>query len=363
MKVTYITNAPKRGGIGHRAYYIRKDLELFEDIELRGVSFPNDSLPFTPWPGVLGSKTINWIRWGRSLKPDTADVYHITNQTLSFIAKKLSPAIITVHDIIEILEPQEKLAYLLNKYLYSGIPKAKHIISVSEYTKQTLIDTYDIPAKRITVIPNGVSPAFYHLDDIHNTIGYQEIRGELKLADAHPVVLYVGSDHPRKNLPSALKAFAKLKMKRPDALFVKVGDPGLRSGRQTTLEVIDELGIKGSVRFVGSIPDEKLNLLYNCADVLIFPSRFEGFGLPPLQAMAAGTPVVCSNTTSLPEVVGDAAITCDPYDIDGLVQGLSRITEDKVLAKEYTRRGIARAKTFTWKKAAAAVKDVYAKAI
>lgn len=360
MNVAYLTNASRESGIGHRAYHVRLELEKQPDIQLTDIKYNPNTLPFRPWPGALGSKSVNWIRWGRKLQM-RADVYDITNQTLAFLAKRFSPTVLTVHDIIEVLEPQDKRAALINAYLYSGIPKAQHIIAVSEYTKRAVIERYDVRASNITVVPNGVGGEFHPIPQFADSIGFQELRRELKLGDAHPLVLYVGSDHPRKNLPVALEVFAKLRKQRSDAVFLKVGEPGMLAGREATLAAVDRLGIKNAVRFLGNVSYEKLNLLYNLADALLYPSTFEGFGLPPLQAMAAGLPVVTSNVTSLPEVVGDAAITHDPHDIESLFASVQKVTSDQHAVAEYRRRGINRAKTFTWEKAAKQVAGIYKK--
>lgn len=361
MKIAYITNADAHSGVGSRATAIRKELEKltpdnnlqFSDVDIR-------SIKIRPFPGVLGSKSIGWIRAGRKYaKTANADVFDITNQSLSFLAKKLPPAVVTVHDIIEITDPQDSRAKYINAYTHSGISRAKHVITVSEYTKRELMREFSVPSTRISVIPNGVGSEFYPIDDFANSVANHELRRELKIQDSHPVVLYVGSDHARKNVPTALKVFAQVKKVRPDAVFIKVGLPGIPAGRVATLAAIHMLGIRDSVRILGNVSTEKLNHLYNLADVLLFPSLLEGFGLPPLQAMAAGLPVVCSNTTSLPEVVGDAAMVADPHDIEALVNGVRKITEDKTTEAEYRRRGLMRTKTFSWEKAAQEVLGIY----
>ena len=181
------------------------------------------------------------------------------------------------------------------------------------------------------------------------------------MGDAHPIVLYVGSDHPRKNLGVALEAFARLQKGRPDAVFLKVGSPGLPAGREATLEKIDKLGIREAIRFVGAVEEEKLNQLYSLADVFVYPSKFEGFGLPPLQAMAAGTPVICSNATSLPEVVGEAAIMHDADDVNGFAESLKKIVTDKELAQSLRENGLERVQQFSWTEAVERVAEVYKK--
>lgn len=362
MRIGYITNASTHSGVGYRAAQIREILAEQSDINITDIAFPQ-SLPFHSWPGALGSKSINWIRWGRRINSNDQDLFHITNQTLSFLAKKLTPSIVTVHDIIEAVEPQAKAAAMINRYLYSGITKAAHIVAVSSYTKEMIMNHYSIPTNRITVIPNAVDGAFFPIEDVKSTIGYQELRKTYRLGDNHPIVLYVGSDHPRKNLPVALRAFANIRAQRPDALFLKVGAPGILAEREKNLEIMDTLHIRDSVRMIDTVSNEDLNTIYNLADVLVFPSQFEGFGLPPLQAMATGLPVVTSNTTSLPEVVGDAALTCDPQDVDAFTDNMLRITQDRTVAAEYRNRGIARARSFSWEKSVGQLIDVYKKVV
>lgn len=373
--VAYITNANQYSGVGHRAHEIKLEIDkqFASEVKLasiridgvKGALFQENSplAAVKPWPSVLGSKSINWIRLGKILAQQKQehpyDIYHATNQTLIFLAKKLRPTVVTVHDLIEILEPQDRKALLVNKYLYSGITKADQVIAVSNFTKRQIQEYYGIPAERITVIPNGVSSQFHPIENFTNTLGYQELLRDLTLGDCHPIVLYVGSEHPRKNVPVALEAFAKLKEERPDAVFIKVGQPGIAAGREAVLNTIDTLGIRKAVRFVGYVSDEKLNQLYNLADVFIFPSLYEGFGLPPLQAMAAGTPVICSDATSLPEVVGSAAVKHHPEDTESFAKSLLEVTADKNLSLLLRQKGLERAKQFSWRKAAEKEMEVY----
>lgn len=385
-RIAYITNASPLSGVGNRASHIAHTIRgMASDISLadfridgaKGQLSQGNTVirSVKKWPAVLGSKSINWWRLGRQLTKhlrhlDTPsfDMYHATNQSLSWLAHSLSPAIVTVHDLIEILEPQDTMAALVNQFLYSGITKASHIIAVSEYTKQTLLAAYDISSEHITVIPNGVDATFHPIPDFRASIGYRELLRALRLpAKAGPIVLYVGSDHPRKNLTTLITAFAKLLQAEPSAVLIKVGAPGRPQGRKQFLENIDAAGIRHCVTFVNKVGSEAgLNEFYNLADIVVFPSRFEGFGLPPLQAMAAGTPVVCSNATSLPEVVGDngkygeqAALVCDPDDIDCFAKSIKKAVSDASTAANLRRQGIERAKQFSWKKAANAELAVY----
>jgi glycosyltransferase involved in cell wall biosynthesis len=388
--VAYLTNASPFSGVGHRAHHIKRALatlapglavvEFMLDGERALLSKQGRPVrSVRTWPGAFGSKSINWWRLGHQLRryvrhqeKTTFGLYHATNQTLSFLAHHFSPMVITVHDLIELAEPQEAQARFINHYLYGGIRTAAHVVTVSHYTKKTVQELLNVSENNITVVPNGVSNQFHPIADFSQSIGCRQLRAELRLrADARPIVLYVGSDHPRKNVPVAISAFAALRQEYPQAVFVKVGRPGLLAGRLALLHAIDAVGARQAVRFVDKTVDEHtLNELYNLADLLIFPSRHEGFGLPPLQAMAAGTPVVCSNATSLPEVVGDghqlgdqAAAVHHPDDIDGFTTSMRKIIEDRGYARLLRQKGLKRAEQFSWQTAASQICAVYRKLV
>lgn len=376
LKVAYITNSDADSGVGYRAesvteLLVKKRIELDRwhlDGVRRELKHNNQTTAaLSAWPSQLGSKSVAWIRLGRVFKkqwrggPD--DILHLTNQSLSFLAFRRARSIITVHDIIEILEPQSGAGGWLARYLYRGIRRAAHLICVSEYTANTVREHFGIDAKNITVIPNGVGPEFFPIEDLQNTIGYQTWHRALKIMPGTKIVLYVGSEHPRKNIAAALKSFAIYHRQEPNSIFVKAGAAGVTQGRRDMFELIDRLNLRADFRLLEKVPVGELNELYNFAGVLIYPSRFEGFGLPPLQAMAAGTPVITSNATSLPEVVGDAGIMCGPDDIDGLAAALGRILSDPAYASSLERAGLKRAKIFSWSAAAAAEADVYRKVL
>ncbi|PIT98237.1 MAG: hypothetical protein COT71_01695 [Candidatus Andersenbacteria bacterium CG10_big_fil_rev_8_21_14_0_10_54_11] len=375
MDITYIYNSTSTSGMGRRASAIARWLHRAEDVVLQewmingaaGDLRRNDEVQarVQPWPGAFGSKSVNWIRLGRHI-PAKADVYDLTNQTLSFLARHRRPAVVTVHDIIEFLDPQQKAAALLNRYLYSGIDRAEQLIAVSQYTARTIREHFDVPPSIITVVYNGVDETIGPITGFRESVAYHHWRQRLKLPDEARLVLYVGSDHPRKNVPGALQVFSRARKEIPNLIFVKVGEPGLPAGRAATLAAIDQLGIRAAVRFVGHVSAGELNELYNVAAVLLLPSRLEGFGMPPLEAMAAGTPVVCSNAASLPEVVGDdgaygtqAALVRDPDDIEGMASAIVRVLADTQLATLLRGKGLARARQFSWETAAAQVLDVY----
>lgn len=378
LDIQYVTNASPQSGVGHRAEEIAKRLNQRPEIGLTRWNIDGQAgalrregeemARMRRWPGVLGSKSVNWIRMGRALARQEsqlrpmatlgeARIYDLTNQTLSFMAKKLRPAIVTVHDIIELLEPQDKRAAMLNRYLYSGIPAAEHIICVSEFTKKQVRQHYGVPDAKITVIYNGVGPEFHPIKNFKQSLAYKELCRQLKLPSGVRIVLSVGSDHPRKNVVAAVRAVANIG--NPNIFIIKVGRAGLASGREALLDEIDRLKMRQAIRIIEDVGEDCLNELYNLADVFVYPSVFEGFGLPPLQAMAAGTPVIASRAAALPEVVGTAALTHDPTDVDELAALLSRVLSDAALAAKLRQSGLERARQFSWEDAASKTLAVY----
>lgn len=379
MKIAYVTNAGPNSGIGHRAVQVRRLLRKrglkVDDFYLdgnEGVLKKNGEVvkKIRKWPGMLGSKTVGWWRLGGAVKKEIMrgeyDLLHLTNQTLSFLVSGTLSSVVTVHDIIEVQKPQQKLTGIVNKYLYAGIKKADRIIAVSEYTANQVKDYYGVSDEKISVVYNGVGSEFNIIDAFNATVGYQALRRELGLNEESKIVLYVGSDHPRKNVAIAIKAFAKARKKEKSLIFIKVGKPGIIVERERLLKEIDKLGVRKSVRFVGNVASERLNELYNLAEVFIFPSRFEGFGLPPLQAMACGTPVITTKATSLPEVVGDngkfgeqAVLVRKPDDVDGFAEDILKVISDVELVNDLSRKGIERVRKFDWQQTAKAVAGVY----
>lgn len=368
MRIAYVTNSPAQSGMGKPAREIFKRLsnhknDLFYLDGKENKLMKNDSLVVEKkaWSGPLKAKPVQWWRLSRELPRKGYDLWHLTNQTLSFIPRK--PYVLTVYDIIEIIEPQEKMGGIIAKYLYKGIKKAEHVICISEYTKRTVQEFYGIAEEKISIIPLGVGLPFTPMKNARQTLGYLDFLREQKLPAEAKIVLYVGSDHPRKNLLVLAEAFKKVKQVLPQAYFVKVGEPGLKEGRELLLKKVDELKIRDNVRFVGNTSDETLSQYYGFADVFVFPSVFEGFGIPPLEAMSCGTPVVSSGATSLPEVVGKAGLLCKPHDVDCFARSILDILKNRNQAEELSKKGIERAKIFGWEEIARKTEEVYEKVL
>ena len=234
-----------------------------------------------------------------------------------------------------------------------GLRKADRIITVSEYSKSEIIKHVGYPEDQITVIPNAVD---------HNNYCVRrdrEVIKKLGIPETQKVILYVGSEQPRKNVPFLLKAISELKKKLPDIKLLKIGTPQVPGAREKLIELIETLGIEKEVIFVGSVSENDLPKYYNAADLFVFPSLYEGFGLPPLEAMACGTPVITSNLTSLPEVVGDSAITIDPYDVNAFAEAMYNLLTDEKLREQMINKGLRRAQLFNWEKSAEETLKVY----
>lgn len=259
--------------------------------------------------------------------------------------------IVTVHDLARICFPfdRESLSEKVGLGLdVIAIGRAKHIIAVSQSTRRDLVKHLGVPKERTTVIYNGVDRSVF--------------KPRPAAPFPFPYILYVGSERPRKNLGRLLAAFAALKRSeefRPLKL-VKVGRAGRSlQFRQDTLRVIRDLGLGGEVIFAEHVTDRDLASYYSAASALVYPSLYEGFGLPLVEAMACHCPVIASNVSSLSEVAGDAAMLVAPHDVAGWVQGLTRMLTDGDLRGRLIAAGQVRARRFSWDEAAAATLAVY----
>ena len=247
------------------------------------------------------------------------------------------PFVFTIHDLIHLDIPNERS---LSKDLYyryvvrPAILRAQRVLTVSEYSRRRILEWSGATPDKIVVVGNGVDPAFCSDGPKHQP-GY-------------PYVFYVCNTKPHKNIPRLLEAFAKLDI--PEVHLMLSG----KADKDTKCLAL-RLGIDARVVFTGHIPEVDLPAYYRGATVVTMPSLYEGFGLPALEGMACGVPVVVSNTTSLPEVVGDAGLLVEPNDTDSIAAGLRRALTDEPLRAELRRRGLERARRFNWDAVAASV--------
>jgi len=266
--------------------------------------------------------------------------------------------VVTIHDVFAWSCPGTStlLEVLIYRYwLPRVLPRADAVITISQASKADIMHYLRIPTHKIHIIYRCVSERYQPVSPSDIT----RVRARYALPPGY--ILFVGSVEERKNLRRLLQACARLWQAGERRPLVIAG--ARRRKYHSTMQTLRELDIEQHVIFTGYVPEADLPALYSGADLFVFPSLYEGFGLPPLEAMACGTPVVCSNAASLPEVVGDAAITVDPYDVEGLAEAMQRVLTDTGLREELREKGLARAKRFTWERAAKETIAVYRKVL
>jgi len=251
--------------------------------------------------------------------------------------------IVTIHDLSYLTVPQYADPGL-RRYLTAAVPRslrrAAQVIAVSEATRREAITHLGLPPERVTTVYNGVDARFRPLDAAARAAA----RARLGLPERY--LLTLGTLEPRKNHVGLLRAFARLTSLEPDLTLVIGGRRGWLDG--PIFDDVRRLGLGDRVRFLGGVHDDDLPDLYAAATAFAYPSWYEGFGLPPLEALACGVPVVTSATSSLPEVCGDAALLVDPADDAALAAALTRVLRDEPLRADLARRGPMRAAGFTW---------------
>ena len=267
-------------------------------------------------------------------------------------------SVVTIHDCIHLRFPQ----YLPNRaaltyaraQMGSAARRSDRILTVSEASKRDILEYFDVPPEKITVIHNAIDE---HFGTAPAEPDIRRVAERYQLEETF--VLYVGNVKPHKNLERLLDAFRLLRQTSglEDLKLVIIGDA--ISKYAALRRATHHYNLHKFVRFLGFLPDETLAIVYRLAGVFVFPSLYEGFGLPPLEAMASGTPVVTSNVSSLPEVVGDAALLVDPTDPVAIADAMRRVLTEPTLAAELSARGLARARTFSWAQAASRIHEIY----
>ena len=291
------------------------------------------------------------FRLSRLIRSET-DIVHLPNQNFArFAFLRKNPYIVTVHDVIRFyfrFDPERLSEKFWLKIDIMSLKRASHIIVTSQNTKNDLIKYMKIPEDRISVVYDGIDRSIF-----------KPVRA--RMLD-RPYILYVGSERPRKNLGTLFEAFAQIRKEFPDLRLVKIGTEGRSPKyRKDTRMKMGGLGITRRIIFIDYVSERELARYYSSARLLAYPSLYEGFGLPPAEAMACGCPVVTSNVSSLPEVVGDAGITIDPHDTEGLAQAMRRVLTDSKLREDMRKKGLEQAKKFSWEKAAEQTLEVYNK--
>jgi glycosyltransferase involved in cell wall biosynthesis len=266
-------------------------------------------------------------------------------------------SLVTIHDCIHLMFPQylpSKAAYAYARAsMWAAARRSDCILTVSEASKRDILHFFNVPPEKIVVVYNAIDDHFWLVP-----AGDEVARVRERYQLDHAFVLYVGNIKPHKNLVRLIEAFADLRRTGFEELkLLIIGDeisrlPALR-------RAVHRHKLHKHVRFLGYLSDDTLAILYRLASAFVFPSLYEGFGLPPLEAMASGTPVVTSNVSSLPEVAGEAAVLVDPYDVDSITEGLRRVLSDPALAADLRRKGQDRAREFSWERSVARTRQLY----
>ena len=265
--------------------------------------------------------------------------------------------VVTIHDCIHLMFPQYLPGRLAHVYarasMWSAVHRSDSVLTVSEASKRDILRFFDIAPAKVSVIYNAIDERFLAPPDEQRM---DQIRQRYQLD--HPFLLYVGNIKKHKNLERLIEAFGRARAGGLDDLkLVIIGDeiskyPPLRQS-------VHRHRLDKHVRFLGFQPYDTLSAFYRLARAFVFPSLYEGFGLPPLEAMACGTPVVTSNVSSLPEVAGGAAILVDPYEPASIAEGITRAVTDEPARADLIARGLARARDFSWSQSAQSIHRIY----
>ena len=290
-----------------------------------------------------------------TLRRERPDVYHAPHYVLPIGVT--CPSVVTIHDCIHLMFPQ----YLPNRraYLYArtvmglAARRADAILTVSEASKRDILRFFGVKPEKVVVVQNAIDERFWAVPEDDAVARVRE-RYQLE----HGFVLYAGNIKPHKNLLRLIEAFADIRGTDFEELkLVIIGDeiskwPELR-------RAVHRHHLHKHVRFLGYVSDDTLAILYRLAAVFVFPSLYEGFGLPPLEAMACGAPVVTSNVSSLPEVTGHAAVLVNPHDTGSIVEGVRRVLTSPSLQRSLRRQGPERARQFSWERSVTMTRDLY----
>ncbi|MBI4877716.1 MAG: glycosyltransferase family 4 protein [Acidobacteria bacterium] len=305
------------------------------------------------------------------LRTLAGDLYHVPLNRVSWMMPK--PYIVTVHDMSGLLYQGRVTGWRNNLRLFlfrRGLLRADRIIAVSGATRRDVENVLGIPGSRIRQIYSAPDPRFEQRQPAADaraagpdTQAFERRRILERYRIHDPFLLYTGMIRPQKNIPRLIEAFASVRThlsehpRYKDLKLIVIGDetsrfPGVR-------RAVNQYRVEGAVRFLGFVPFDTLRVFYEAAEAFVFPSLYEGFGLPPLEAMASGTPVVTSNVSSLPEVVGDAAMTVNPENVFDIARGIREVLLDDDLRDQLRRKGFERIRLFSWRRTAEAVLETY----
>ena len=280
------------------------------------------------------------------LKDSEIDIYHVPQNGIGLPRDKRCPMVITLHDIIPYKMPETVGPTYLKIFLEQMpniVAQCDAILTVSDFSKSDIVNTFNFPKEKVFV-------AHLAPEDIYKPLNKEFSKSLIKsnYSIEGNFILYIGGFSPRKNIVGLIEAFSKLtKYYDGNISLVIAGKKG--ASYETYKNRASELNVSDKVIFPGFISLEHLPYLYNAAELFVYPSFYEGFGLPPVEAMACGIPVIASNTTSLPEIVGDCAVLIDPNNIDEIYSSMLRVLEDNMLRDKLILSGLIRVSELNWK--------------
>jgi glycosyltransferase involved in cell wall biosynthesis len=373
---------PQKAGVGNYTYNLIRAIALlqredhFYTLYLRqplrqdsGQSWSDTNSSESP--PKLVSKVLRFpylwtqIRLPLEMRISPQDVYFFPSPAIPLIYQP-AKSVITVHDVAFLFFPDcfsPMLRGWLNIATERGTSKAKKVIAVSESTRQDLISYYGVAPEKIVVVHHGVHEIYRSLPQMGSTLEVGSI-SQIESAKAKyriegPYILCIGTLQKRKNIPRLLQSFYVLKQEHniPHKL-VLVGQRCSDLPEHEIFSTMKQLSLQEDVVWTGYITDRDMPILLNGAELFVFPSLYEGFGMPILEAMACGVPVACSNTSSLPEVAGEAGMMFDPYDIESMTVVIHRALTDEALRRQLRQQGLQRAKGFSWERCAQKTLDV-----
>lgn len=311
----------------------------------------------------VGKYYQRYWRFPRRIQRAGIDLYHIVDHSDAHLVYSLSkankPTVVTCHDLINYIQPENLdnqskvplVSKLIWNYCVRGICQANHIVTVSDHTARDVTNIFGIDPTRLTTAHNGVASIYQPLPPEASAAA----RAQYGLNPSTFCWLNVGSNHPRKNVLAILQALALLCQKNVPVHFIKAGADFTDEQKK----FIDCQNLTDQVSYIQKPDRETLVQLYCAADALVAPSHYEGFGITPLEAMACGTPVITSNVTSLPEVVGDAGIMLPPDDIAAIARATQMLIDNPDEKHRLIQAGLRRVNAFTWENAAKTVAEVY----
>jgi glycosyltransferase involved in cell wall biosynthesis len=313
-----------------------------------------DDAFFRKYPHVRIVRCPSWLMACRT-RWDRVDLFHGMNYKLR--GRGRYGGVITIHDLAldRIPQPSRKLFGQRWSFLRSRrtARRATRIIAVSQTTAADVAELYGVSRDRIAVVPNGVAAEFHPVSDKELTRDVL-VRFGIK----EEFILATGGTHPRKNIARLIQAFGETIELHAGLVLVVAG--GMGRGGEALKQAVERAGVRDRVIFPGHVTQQELRVLYSSCAVFVFPSLYEGFGLPVLEAMACDAPVVCSHAGALPEVAGDAALLVDPEDVGALGIALQKALHNHELREELRRRGKERVKAFSWERSARTLLEVYA---